>query len=402
MLWKLAWQFTRKQIQRNLLVIGAVAVSVFVLVFLSGLMAGIRENFLTRTVSEGGHLRVFAEGWENRSDPLALSPTLLDPSALRAQISTIPGVVSTEEILPFGGVLQVGTKTWFTEIDGLTQKDFTAQAVEKRVRSGQFVLTNSTIIIDQEAAKLLGLQVGDSVILLTQDNNDMPFYRKYFVSGIYQAQGESESSGKAFISLAQAKYLTGLDRQGLEIRVQIKNPAQANLLRTSILQHLHPKNYEIQTWQEFQGSLLIFLKVFNVFIFGLDFFLIVVVATVIANVLLMNFLERIKVLATLRALGMRRQGVFGLVLREAWIQGGLGSFLGLVLGSLCVAGLAPQGLDFGAAGQAFGFGQTFPFKLDPLLVFQSGIVGVITVLIAATYAGLTGSRMSILDGLKES
>ena len=401
MLWKMAWQFTRKQWKRNLLVVGAVATSVFVMVFLSGMLAGVKNQFEERVVREGGHLRLHAAGWSQQTDALALQPALKDPEILLARLKTVPGVQGAEEFLPFAGMLLNGDKSFFLEADGVEPQGFAARGVRESMTNGVFSVEGRSIVLSKEVSNLLGLTIGAAVTLLTQDSWDMPSYRELTVSGLYDTRNSAQDD-RAFVSLPTAKALTGLGTDGLEIRVLADQPKDADHLRTQVARIFPQKTVEIQTWSEFQGSFLIFVKLFDVFMLGINGFLVIVAAMVITNALLMNFLERLPVMAALRAIGMRQSGTLGLALREGAILGGLGTMVGTIVGCISVSMLSAQGLDLGQAGAALGVGAKLPFALEGYLVLECAAAGIVTVLSAALYSGVAGARTPILDGLVEA
>lgn len=402
MLWNLAWQFARRQWKRNLLVGGAVAASVFIMVFLSGMMVGIRDDFQQKLVREGGHLRLHAAGWARQTEPLALEPALGDPNSILARLTATAGVTQAEEFLPFGSMLFHGDTSLFLEIDGVDPAGFSIQSARKGLRSGSFALSPRGLALSTGTARLLGARQGDPVTLLVQDASDLPFYREFTVEALFETGNSALDDSHGFVSLASARDLTGLGTRGLEIRALVDDPARAAAMRQALLREFPASSMEIQTWKEFQGSLMVFVELFDVFMLGINAFLAVVAAMVITNALLMNFLERLPSVATLRAIGMRRAGSLGLALREGVLLGGLGTAAGVVAGAVAVWALSGRGLDLGQAGAALGVGATIPFRLDGVLVAECVLAGLATVLAAALYAGTSGSRTPILEGLKES
>lgn len=401
MLWKMALQFLVKQWKRNLLVASTIAVSVFVMVLLSGLLVGIKDKFLNENVRQGGHVRIHASGWSQRDDQYELGPVLPDTSALLTQLRAMPEVESAETFLPFGALLLSGEKNLPVEADGVQANSVISWPASQHMVSGDFHLDASHIVISRGLAHLLDWKEHTPLVILTEDNQSMPAYHEFQVAGVFDTGNPGFDETHVFIDQASAASLINLEGSSLEIRVTLKQAENSAALRTAILADKDNQGLEIQTWQEYQGSFLIFLKLFDVFMLGINLLLTIVAVAVITNAILMNFLERLPVISTLRAIGMKRRESLGLVLREGSLLGIIGSCAGLGLGLAVLAPFLKTGLEMGDIAAAFNMGGTIPIALSGQALVQSLIAGIATALAGSLYAGLTGAKTPILDGLSE-
>ena len=399
-LWTLAWRFTLKQWRRNLLVVGAIALSVFVMVFAGSLLTGVREQFLADTIRQGGHLQVHAAGWSQKTDPESLEPALGDIQGLMAAIRALPGVTEVEPVLAFGAIVMNGGRNLTLEADGIVPSGAAVETVRRHLLTGSLALGPNDVALSRGTARLLDWHAGSDVVLLTQDVDGIPQYRSLHVAAVFDTQNPAYDETHVFVAHATAQDLTNLVGQTLELRVGLSHPGLSTTLQPQVAQ-LRTPPVEVKTWQETQGSLLVFLKVFDVFMVGIDVLLIIVAAAVITNAILMNFLERISVLSTLRAVGLKDGQTWGLVLREGVLQGILGSLVGLVAGVLVVLPLSKGGLNLGDAAAAIGMGSSVPLLVDAANLLQSFAAGVATAIVAALWAGWTGAKTPILVGLAE-
>ncbi|MFO8042434.1 MAG: hypothetical protein R6U25_04460, partial [Alkalispirochaeta sp.] len=58
MIWKIAWGSVVRHGRRSLLIILVVAISVAVMLFVSGMLTGMRHDFFQSMVATGGHIQV--------------------------------------------------------------------------------------------------------------------------------------------------------------------------------------------------------------------------------------------------------------------------------------------------------------------------------------------------------
>src|SRR5262249_15425866 len=143
-------------------------------VFLSGMLAGVKNQFEEKMVREGGHLRLHAAGWRQQTDPLSLQPALKDPEAVLDRLKKTPEVLAAEEFLPFGGLLLNGEKSLFLEVDGVEPRGFAVKGVRDGVKTGEFSVDGRAVVLSEGTAALLGVNTGSTIVLLTQDSWDMP------------------------------------------------------------------------------------------------------------------------------------------------------------------------------------------------------------------------------------
>jgi len=130
-----------------------------------------------------------------------------------------------------------------------------------------------------------------------------------------------------------------------------------------------------------------------------------VVATIIANTLLMAVFERIREIGILSALGMKRGQILQVFLLEALVLALGGVAVGLVLGSLGVGWLATRGIYFGdVSGMtgALAMGSTMYGRFVPGTFAWLAAATVVIILLASLYPAWFASRLQPVDALRRS
>jgi len=212
--------------------------------------------------------------------------------------------------------------------------------------------------------------------------------------------GEFDAS-TAFIDIDTAAELLGT-RGTAELWLRLYDPNTAEALRDSQLAYLKSRDCVARTWSELQGSMLVMLKLSDLFILIIDIIVLIVAATVITNAILMNVFEKRREYGTLRAIGLRRRQQSFLILAEGGGQGLVGAVLGVALAMPLVLYLQRHGLAIGEASHVFGGGDLMYFGLDPVATLENMGFGVLIALVGSLYAAIVGTRSSVVDALKNA
>jgi len=398
---KLAWLNIRNHWKQTLVILFAIAASEFTLVCISSMMEGIRTNFYTNLVRESGHLQMHAQGWSDALDQTSLELVIPDAQGLLAKLSEDPNIVHAEGSLQIGALVVAENKNIGMLAVGTQENSFFYKRAREGIFAGSFLPQEKGVAISESTAALLGVKLGDTLTLLTEDVGGSPWYIVEEITGLFTTDSLDFDENILLIGMKTAERLSGLEQCVSEIRIDISDPEQAEHIQDTLLRELG-NDYEIRTWREIHGSMLIFMSVFDYMIIGIDILLIIVAGTVITNSVLMSVFARTRELGTLRAIGLRKRGLFKLILTEGTLEGFFGSLIGLCIALPLVLSYREQGMTFGNLTDAFGLGNSIVFVLTPYNVVRDFTAGMLIALVGSSYAGLVISRESIMQTLKQS
>ncbi len=406
MFFKLAWLNIFKHSKRSLVVFFAVLIAVGVLSLISGVLSGLTSTFLDSILPTAGHLQIKAAGSDNAVNPQDLKYLLPHADKLLAKIQD-PRVLIKEKILSFPALVvqpvPVDSKAEAKNLGMMGQGVSPSTAFYSNIREGitqgSFLPQGQGILLSESAAKLLGVKYGGSVMVLTTDRDNNPWYQELKITGLYRSGSDLTDDSLFFVSTATAESL--LDAQGMtrEIRLVLKNPADSYAVRQSLRQEFPPQRYEIDVWQETFGSLLTILKLLDVVSAIIRIFFIIVATSVIANSILMSIFERMREHGTLRAIGLKRRQLLAMLLTEGALLGALGALCGLVLGVSAVALLSKVGVDVGSATEYLGFASRIYPALNPTDIVANGAAGIVIALASTFYAARVAAKKSVLEAL---
>jgi putative ABC transport system permease protein len=264
---------------------------------------------------------------------------------------------------------------------GKVRKNF--KLVEGRMfREG----TNEVVVGDGVIKNYDGLEVGKKVRWGATD---------WTVVGRFTDQGgiaESEAWGDTRV--VQQAWRRGNSFQS--IRVKLENPAALKKLKDSLTKDPRVR-VSVQSEREFYVDQQ---KLMSAIINGVGWALAIMmgIAALFAalNTLFNAVQQRVREIATLRALGFGGFPVMFSVLIEALILGAVGGLIGGVLAWLFLNGMTSSTMNWASFSQ-----MTFAFTVTPGLMLTGIIYGLILTFIAGILPGIRAARMPITSGLRE-
>jgi putative ABC transport system permease protein len=378
---RLLGRLARENAQRNpsrtavtaaALMIGLALVT-FVTVFAAGLKSSVAqivdENF------SGGLVIENSDGF---------SPI---PNGVAAAARRAPGVASVATIRSAQAkLIEGGAPGGGTRVSAPTPEIGDAVKIEWK-QGGPAVLrhlSNSPAILSDSFASEHGLEVGDSIRLLSQTRS-RPVFK---VAGTFSAK--LDVFGSVLITQAALAREFGQTQDTIDfvttkpgadpttVQAILTRGAKAAFPTTEVLNQGELKeSREEQVDQLVNLVLALLAMAVLISLFG------------IANTLALSIHERTRELGMLRAIGMSRSQVRTMIRYEAVITALIGAILGMVLG-LIFATLISQPL------KDEGFKLSYPVLLLAVLLVLSALAGVLAAIAPARRA----SRLDVLDSLQ--
>ncbi len=393
--------------RRSAIITGAVLLSVVVMVFVDGMMGGLRASFFSDLLQESGHLQIHAQGWQTRLDPYSLDYVLNRPQdmieRMRSDPAIAPRLTDAEPILQFGALLVHGERNVAMEGDGVDPSTLFFARVRSHMTGGSFLPKAGAggtpgVALSAAIARLLDVKLGDAVVVLVQDSTGGPYYLSFPLTGIFSSGTPQIDDYVFFIGLDDARKLVGLSGQATEIRVALTDAAAAFPVRERLSALFPDQRPVIRTWQDIQGGLIALIRLGDLYSAVVNLIVIIVAATVITSTVLMTLLQRTATFGTLRAIGLKRHQLFGVILEEGLVLGFIGGALGMVVGLPLVLYLEVHGLSVGAFSRVIGTGSTYHF----LLTARGAIVDFLAGVLIAAGGYLYGAWVSVRTSLTKS
>jgi putative ABC transport system permease protein len=181
------------------------------------------------------------------------------------------------------------------------------------------------------------------------------------------------------------------------VLVRLRDPDRTDRVVVELAAPLAQQHLVAHSWREVYAEVAAGLVWVNLVITVLFSIIVGVVLSGIANTQLIAVFEQMRVLGTLRSIGMSRRGVGALVVAQTALTGLLGSALGLALGALAVRVAAVRGIDMGP--QLDGIARVIYPVLSADVAAFCLFVSVVVSALAAAYPAYVAGRMRPVQAL---
>ena len=290
---------------RTLLTLGAIGLTIGAIIAIESVMKGVAETFTDMFTGTNAEIIIRQADIADTSLS-AIDERIGDKISAMPQVSSASGIIFTAVMMPEAGgffILQGYAP------NGMAIKRF-------NIVKGKTLTANHQIILGDTMAETLNLDVGDNIELSGT---------RFKVVGIYESNISWEELG-GVISLRDGQTFSGRPRKSTMYVVKLKDPRDADQV-VSIINQQFP---EVQAGLagDFVEQLPD-MEASDAIINAISFIAILVGGIGVLNTMLMAVFERTREIGVLRALGWRKRGILGLILKEALLLGLLGGIAGI-------------------------------------------------------------------------
>lgn len=392
--------------KRTILILIAIALSVFAMEIMGAMVDGMRVNFFKSLTRNTGHIVAYASGYKEQVNPLGLENRIENWRDVAAKIKKDSRVVSAEGFLKLGALAVAVPDDWEKESKDLavevvgTEKDtgFYSQ-VRDGLTKGSFLPADNSILISERLAELLDVTIGSIISLMVEGAMGEAYYLDFSVDGIFKTSSDIFDESTVFIRLSTAQKLAGVGDSVTEIRLLCSDKSQAEDVKSDFITEYPELGLEMQTWKEINGGFAVVMDMVDVVLIFVNLVVLIVGGSLIANAILMNVFDRIREYGTLRAIGLTKRKLLGLVVLEGAVEGMIGTVLGLMIALPLIWFFSVNpitGIDeFSDYLMSSSFTFVITFK-NLLLNIASGIL---LAVFASLYAGYVASKKTIYQSL---
>ncbi len=336
-----------RNVRRTLITLFSITLSLAALIFIWGFIDGINEQMIdnsTRYLS--GHLQIHQRGFHE--DP-ALYRAMTEDEGLRERLRAMEGVAGLAPRVEGKALLSGADKSrpvFVVGVDPVLESRVTT--IHQAILAGRYLKPGDgeRILLGDKMAEILGIGLGDEVVLITQAMDGSLGAGRYEVVGIFDSGIDVLDGSYAFLPLPAARDLFALWGRSTAWVVRLEQRARAGTIARRMEAALGPR-YEVLDWPRLLPSMVQMVRFHEAVTYVVLFIVLVVVAIGVGNTLLMAVMERIREFGVMMALGTARGQIMALVIMESLLLGLVGLALGTVLGVAITRSLGESGLDLG-------------------------------------------------------
>jgi len=399
---RLAWRNIWRHRTINILL--AMSLSLGMMMWYDGLIDGFNNAIYGNAIRVlGGNIQIHAAGYRAKVDSNPLLPLTNDAAVVEAALAH-PDVISATRRIQTGGLLSNREGAFGVSLIGIDPEAEAAPIKEgndagkplsliaQNIKEGEWLTSDGgdVILIGRGMADVMDVKVGDRITMVGSDIHKQNRQRTMTVVGIYDIGIPTLERQTAYISLAEAQALFGLDEQSTEIQVNIKRLGEEEKVVSALAPAL--PGYEVESWNQNYPELetAINSKGAAMTVFGI--IIISIAAIGILNLLLMAVYERTREIGLLGAMGMKPRQIATLFVLEGALIGLVGAAAGVVVGLVINGISAKVGLDYSSYASMSDYMALINSRIYPSMGLQNIGWRAGTVVIISTLAAFIPAR----------
>lgn len=397
----LAWRNLWRNYRRTIIMIAAISVGVWAMIFMTALLRGMVNEMIRDGIGALPGV-VQAHHPDFRDDPsisnllpatdtdiaAMLAPAELSGWATRVRV---PGIVSSEQ--DSRGVTLFG-------VDPRQEQEL--NALGSHVAEGRELtdVFDKGVVIGRRLAQKLDTELGKRIVLMSQDPDNEIADRGFRIVGLFDANLAIYEETMVFVGKSTLQEMLGIGDQVSELAVQGSNYRDVEPLRANIA-ILLGGGVEVLGWQDLNTYLGGMLGVMDGFVLVWMVVVFLALSFGLVNTLVMAVFERVREIGLMLALGMQPSSILMQIVAESIMLLTIGLVLGNVLAWTTIVPLS-NGIDISAVAagmEMFGAASVLYPQIELRDVATANLVVLILGILASLSPALRASRYQPIEAI---
>lgn len=382
-----------------------IALGVMVLITVLSVMNGFDNEIRNRIFSMATQVAITS----TNGQPLTQISSLTQKVSQQANVIACAPFVSGQ-----GMLIDLGQPHPIMLTGVLPELEKKVSEIPQKIVEGNFNLEpgHYNIVLGEELAVALGIQIGDKVNVITPSVSltpvgIIPRFKTFIVSGIFQVgRSFGFESSMAYIALKDAQTLFQLGQGVTGLRLKLNDLYAAPQVSSALNKEL-PPNYTITDWTTTYGSLMYAISLEKRMMFFILLLLIAISAFNLVSSLMMVVTDKQSDIAILRTLGATPRTILSIFMVQGCIIGFSGTLLGLI-GGIVLASQVSNILSFIEhtfhvqilASNVYFFVDKLPSKIEKADIIHICIAALGMSLLATIYPALKAARTLPAEALR--
>lgn len=271
------------------------------------------------------------------------------------------------------------------------QKEKRLSNFEDRITSGHFFndSNSKSVILAEGLFEYLGIQLGDTVVLITQGFQGSNAAAKYLVEGVVRLAAPELNNQVLYLPITEAQNFLRMEDRITSVVVQphSKKVSHINAIRDGLDEAIEDPELTVLTWQTLMPELVQARAVDEAGSQLILYILYILIGFGIFGTIVMMLKEREYELGVLVSIGMKRKQLSLVLWLEIIFIGLIGTVLGCIGATPIVYYLEKNPIRFSGemmeAYEKFGVIPVIPAQLDwRILLTQAWVIGIIVSIIS--------------------
>lgn len=396
-LFTLAWRYLWRNYRRTIIMLLAIAVAVWAMIFMIALMRGMVDDMVHSSIrSFIGHVQIHHPDY--RDDPSVVNRIAIPQGELLDYLQS-PSLDWTARVRVPAVVSSSRESLGVTLMGVMPERETRMSDIPGQISAGRFLESSadSGIVIGEKLARRLDTELGKRIVLMSQDPDNNIAERGFRIVGIFSAELDSIEEQYVFVGLETAQQLLNIANSVSEIEIQGPDYRDVDAIYRAA-QELVPA-LDVKAWYDIDAYLGTMLSVMDGFVLVWIVVIFLALSFGLVNTLVMAVFERVREIGLMLALGMRPSAILLQVLLETLLL----LVIGLGIGNaLVIATVIPlsDGIDISAVAEGMAM-MGAASTLYPALYWQDMLLAnVIVIFLGLLAAVLPASRASRYDPVR--
>jgi ABC-type lipoprotein release transport system permease subunit len=349
---RLAWRNLWRNHRRTVIMLLAISVGVWAMIFMTALMRGMVDEMVKDGIdSLPGHVQIHATAY--RDDP-SIDNSMQAPSGRLLGALNDPAVVAWTSRVRVPAMISSEYDNRGVTLLGVDPgKEIELGFDHGSITEGRFLdgPDDRGLVVGRRLLERLETETGKRVVVMSQDPENNVADRGFRVVGVYKAklEGQEDIFVYAGREIVQAMLAMGGDVSEIAARGIDYRDVQG-LHR--VLKSAAPSELEVLPWDKLDSYLGSMLKVMDGFILVWVIVIFLALSFGLVNTLMMAVFERVREIGLMQALGMKPSAILFQILMESLFLLALGLLIGNLLAFATIIPLE-GGIDISVVAKGF-------------------------------------------------
>lgn len=400
----IAWRNIWRNPTRSAVLIGAITVGIWSLIFITGFMQGITVSYIRQAIeTRTSHIQVHDPEFK---DDMEIKYMIEDQGRWERLLSSDDQVKAYSLRTKISGMLSTSRGSYGVVLEGVDPgPEALTTKLSEQVVEGIYMDTSqyNPIMVSSELAKKLKAKIQSKVVFQFQQLDGEISAAAFRVSGIYDSGNAKADQGKAYAYREDINKLADLPQDAThEIAILLQDISMIDTIRDQ-WQAQFP-DLLVESYAQISPDLKLFESQIQISMLTMTIIFMLALIFGIINTMLMAVLERVKELGMLMAIGMNRWRVFVMIMLETITLALVAAPLGLLLGWRTIEWLGRTGVDLSIYAEGmkqFGMAAMVYPEIDAVYYVQILSAVCTTAVIGAIYPAWKAIHLKPVEALRK-
>ncbi len=396
---RLAWRNLWRNYRRTSIMLAAIVVGVWAMIFMTALMRGMVDDMVKDGITVlPGHVQIHHSAY--RDDP-TISNVIAPPDGELLEVLSRPEIVAWATRVKVPAVISSERDTRGVTLVGIEpEREREISFVANDLTEGRYLESRADrgLVVGRKLVEDLETGLGKRVVIMSQDQENQIADRGFRIVGIFESKLVQYEEGYVFAGEGAIQDLLGVGDAVSEVAILGTDYRDVEGLHRLIADAAGP-NVDVSPWFELDSYLGSMLAVMDGFVIVWIVVVFLALSFGLVNTLVMAVFERVREIGLMLALGMTPRNILSQIVAEAVLL----LVIGLAIGNLAAwASIEPlkDGIDVSIVGEGMEyFGAAS--MLYPALYLKDVVLANVVVIVLGFLASLSPAwRASRYDPIR--